>query len=155
MMKGTTDNKPAEAENDAYDMPTMRLGTPRARGGNMSMGYFYSGGDSCKDVACFVKEALGNHSKNPVKKKVANELGLYDMSGNVCEWCLDWYDSDYGCSNSDVIDPQGPSEGTEHVCRGGSWSSLARDCRAASRSYGWPTCRSNNLGFRLALVPVQ
>jgi formylglycine-generating enzyme required for sulfatase activity len=82
----------------------------------------------------------------------ANAFGLYDMHGNVWEWCSDWYDSDYySTSAASDPDPTGPSEGSSRVNRGGSWSSGAADCRAAFRYRSGPTSRWNGLGFRLAL----
>ena len=80
-----------------------------------------------------------------------NAFGLYDMHGNVWEWCRDWYES-YG---DDTTDPTGPATGLLRVRRGGSWYSSARDCRSASRYDFAPDDRNSFLGFRLALVPVQ
>ncbi|MBR4553537.1 MAG: formylglycine-generating enzyme family protein, partial [Bacteroidaceae bacterium] len=83
-------------------------------------------------------------------KKRANELGIYDMSGNVWEWCQDWYGETY-YEKSSTTDPQGPASGTYRVLRGGSWTSFARYCRVASRGRVSPGYRDCDLGFRLAL----
>ena len=90
-----------------------------------------------------------NNTTHPVKKKTANELGLYDMSGNVLEWCSDWYDSDY-YSNSPRNNPQGFSSGSYRVLRGGSFTQNAQDCRVALRSKLDPDSRGIYGGLRLA-----
>ena len=97
---------------------------------------------------------LGNSGKktHEVKEKKPNAWGLYDMHGNVCEWCLDWKD-DYAKSSAE--DPEGPESGTFRVLRGGSWSDYAENCRSARRWRHRSTYRSETLGFRLALVPSE
>ena len=89
---------------------------------------------------------------HPVGQKQPNAWGLYDMHGNVFEWCLDWK-GDYPTSS--VTDSTGPSTGSYRVFRGGSWISHAYYCRSARRDYYYPGSRAGNFGFRVALAPVQ
>jgi formylglycine-generating enzyme required for sulfatase activity len=97
-----------------------------------------------------------NYSRktHAVGGKKANAWGLYDMHGNVMEWCQDWYgDGAYKASSAD--DPQGPSKGTHRVLRGGCWYYPAAGCRSAHRYYAEPGDRLDFLGFRVALIPVD
>ena len=129
-----------------FRLPTEAEWEYAARGGNRSRGYKYSGSNSIGDVAWYDSNSSGK--THPVKTKQANELGLYDMSGNVYEWCQDWYDF---YSSGSLTNPTGPSPGSHRVGRGGSWSGLARFCRVSYRIYDSPDYSFNYLGLRLAL----
>jgi len=100
-------------------------------------------------------ERLGWHNKGggcrpyPVKRKRPNAWGLYDMHGNVCEWCGDWFAPYKETDN--VVDPTGPEMGFDRVTRGGSWGCLARSCRSALRNWSIPGLREKYLGFRIAI----
>ena len=88
------------------------------------------------------------------RRKRPNAWGLCDMSGNVWEYCQDWYDEDY-YANSPTDDPVGPSSSSGRVIRGGSWDSRAGRCRSAYRSACSPGHKTDNLGFRVVLVPAE
>lgn len=131
-----------------FRLPTEAQWEFAARGGDKSMGYRYSGSDNLDEVAWYSDNAGGR--THPVGSLQANELGLYDMSGNVNEWCADWYGTYDSVPQSN---PDGASSGTCHVNRGGSRSYSAKNCRVSNRSYNSPTTRFPDLGFRLVLAP--
>ena len=118
-----------------------------ARGGNKSRGYEYSGSNTVDNVAW--NDGNSNSQTHRVGTKEPNELGIYDMSGNVWEWCNDWYGENY-YSNSPQNNPQGPTSGSSRVLRGGSWTDSPDGVRCADRSGNSPALRSGNVGFRYA-----
>ena len=131
-----------------FRLPTEAEWEFAARGGIKSKGYKYSGSNTLDDVAWY----YGNSGKttHEVGTKSPNELGLYDMSGNVWEWCSDWFNSEY-YSSSPSNNPTGPSSGTDRVIRGGSWSYITRFCRSSSRGGSSPDGRIYYRGLRLCL----
>ena len=129
-----------------FRLPTEAEWEFAARGGNKNRGYQYSGSNVLSDVAWYYDNS-GNKTHN-VGTKAPNELGIYDMSGNVWEWCQDWYGDYHGYSQTN---PTGPSSGANRVYRGGSWGSGAWLCRVAFRDNYTPGSRGNGLGLRLAL----
>lgn len=128
-----------------YRLPTEAEWEFAARGGNSSRGYKYSGGNDPRSVAWYDGNSVQTHT---VGTKLPNELGIYDMSGNVWEWCSDFY-GDY--SSSAQRNPKGPFNGTERVFRGGCWYDLVNASRVSCRSGNTPSTRYNDIGFRLAM----
>ena len=131
-----------------FRLPTEAEWEYAARGGNQSKGYKYSGSNRISEVAWYDDNSVSK--THPVGRKTPNELGVYDMSGNVYEWCQDWYGS---YSSSSQTNPTGPSSGSRRVLRGGSWCSSARFCRVSYRSFDSPDHRSCGNGFRLVMEP--
>lgn len=135
-------------------LPTEAQWEYAARGGKKSKGYKYSGSDGIKAVAWYDGNsgALGRSRKNygthAVGGKQANELGLYDMTGNVWEWCSDWYSSTY-YSGSPTKNPENTTKATYCVIRGGSWLYYAEDCRSANRNGHAPSHYNYIIGFRV------
>ena len=129
-----------------FRLPTEAEWEFAARGGTKSHQYKYSGSNYINDVACFAENS--SLQTNDVKTKLANELGIYDMSGNVWEWCQDWYGSYISDSRTN---PTGPLTGTGRVFRGGSWGRSTRFCRVSYRSELKPGLRNESLGLRLVL----
>ena len=132
-----------------FALPTEAQWEYAARGGNQSKGYKYSGSNNIGDVAWY-KGNSGNKT-HQVGTKQPNELGIYDMTGNVWEWCNDWY-GDY--RSSAQTNPVGPSSGSSRVLRGGGWGSNARGCRVSYRFNFNPSSRYYYYGFRVVLVPI-
>jgi formylglycine-generating enzyme required for sulfatase activity len=153
-----------------YRLPAEAEWEYAARGGAKSKGYKYSGNNTAFDVAWYYENAgdkvlddnlwledsdaattlrnTNNNGTHAVGTKSPNELGLYDMSGNVWELCSDWY-GEYD-SNSPQNNPQGPESGTLRVCRGGAWCSPAEYARVSDRKTSMPVARYSSVGFRIA-----
>lgn len=139
----------------SFRLPTEAEWEFAARGGNNSCGYRYSGSDDLAEVADLADLAevvryiyhCGNKTFD-VASFAPNELGIYDMSGNVMEWCHDWFGS---YNRFAQTDPQGPLSGSDRVNRGGSWNSDVWLCRLSCRGHHSPGCGSYDLGLRLAL----
>jgi formylglycine-generating enzyme required for sulfatase activity len=129
-----------------FRLPTEAEWEYAARGGNKSRGYQYSGSNNLLDVA-WCGDNSGSKTR-AVGTKQPNELGIYDMSGNVDEWCQDWKGA---YSSSSQVNPTGANSGSYRVCRGGSWGCIARICRSSYRYCGTPVSRYTFLGLRLVL----
>ena len=130
-----------------FRLPTEAQWEYAARGGNKSKGYTYSGSNAIDDVAWYKSNSNSSSTTHPVKTKAPNELGIYDMSGNVWEWCSDWTGS---YSSVAQTDPTGPATGSYRVGRGGSWFNNAAGCRVACRFSYAPAGSRGDLGLRLA-----
>jgi formylglycine-generating enzyme required for sulfatase activity len=133
-----------------FSLPTEAQWEYASRGGNKSRGYRYSGSDNLDDVAWY-KGNSGMRARK-VADKAPNELGIHDMTGNVFEWCNDWYNSDY-YSLSPEESPRGFARGTYRVFRGGSFRNDPQFLRVTHRNYNDPNRRWADLGLRLALEP--
>ena len=129
-----------------FRLPTEAEWEYAARGGKKGRGYQYGGSNNISDVAWY-KDNSGNKT-HAVGTKQANELGIYDMSGNLYEWCHDWYGS---YSISSQVNPTGANGGSGRVIRGGGWSITARYCRSSYRCSSLPDYRGYDLGLRLVL----
>ena len=150
-----------------FTLPTETQWEYAARGGNKSRGYKWSGSNDLGAVGWYYENSgysrlddsswsadrlqKNNCKTHEVGGKSANELGLYDMSGNVREWCLDNYQNDSSNTKAEFT----RADGSFRVIRGGSWRYIARGCRLARRRLYAPADRSDDLGFRLALVPAE
>jgi formylglycine-generating enzyme required for sulfatase activity len=129
-----------------FRLPTEAEWEYAARGGNRSQGYKYSGSNYLNSVAWYYDNS--GKTTHDVGQKSPNELGIYDMSGNVWEWCSDRYGN---YSSSSQTNPTGPSYGSDRVVHGGSWNSITRGCRVSARGPAAPGVTEEDTGFRLAL----
>jgi len=142
---GSGDNITCDWNANGYRLPTEAEWEYAAKGGNKDKILFeYSGSNSMEAVAWYDKNSEG--STHPVGTKEPNSLGLYDMSGNVWEWCWDWYRS---YSSQDQKDPKGALSGSHRVMRGGSWRYEGRYLRSSYRGFVIPSRRYSYFGFRL------
>lgn len=129
-----------------FTLPTEAEWEYAARGGKKTANTKYSGSSSAADVAWYASNSGSQtHSVGQLRP---NELGIYDMSGNVWEWCLDWYGNYSGASQ---INPMGPDSGSDRVLRGGSWINGVGGCRITSRNYYDPDSHVSYYGFRIVL----
>ena len=130
----------------AFRLPTEAEWEYAARGGNKTQGCKYSGSNDIDLVAWFGDNS--GDTTHGVGTKAANELGLYDMSGNVWEWCQDWF----GAYSSEAqINPTGPETGDRRMFRGGSWLNSAMNCRVETRNHFVPSYRFIGLGLRIVM----
>ena len=129
-----------------FSLPTEAQWEFAARGGNNSRSFKYAGNNNADYVAWHWKNS--GHQSQDVAKKLPNELGIFDMSGNIAEWCADFFD---GYKSGAENNPQGPPRGSDHVIRGGSWSTDEKLCRVVARDHKLPSCKSHSIGFRLVI----
>lgn len=148
--------KLSEITGKKFRLPTEAEWEFAARGGTKSQGFKYSGSNTINDIAWYV--STSGNSTHPVATKMPNELGIYDMSGNVYEWVQDRYGS---YPSTGQVDPEGPTSGNFRVFRGGNWHTTAAKCRVSSRfseypssdadGYGTSARQYGALGMRLAM----
>jgi len=131
-----------------FSLPTEAEWEFAAHGGMNSKGYVYSGSNNLDEVAWY--NSNSSHTAHRCGMKMANELGIYDMSGNVREWCADWYGGFY-YKQSPEYSPPGPDRGRDRVLRGGAWGSNGDRMRFTYRNYELPYNSAYDIGFRVAI----
>lgn len=146
---GSGKNTKCNYSSNGYRLATEAEWEYAAKGGIKSKGYLYSGSDKISDVGWDEFNSKGTSHQVGMKKP--NELGLYDMSGNVWEWCNDWYDQGYYCSTSKE-NPKGAEQGTRRVIRGGAWTFYEYSCRITQREKSLPLNRFYVIGFRVVRI---
>jgi len=146
-------NAKSDGRGGKFQLPTEAQWEYACRAGTTTRHYFGDEETGLGEYAWYLANSGGK--THPVGEKKPNAWGLYDMHGNVLDWCGDWYDGGYYAS-SPTDDPTGPSRGSLRVHRGGSWGSPPPGyCRSARRDWGTPDSRRNDLGFRVARVPAE
>lgn len=130
-----------------WNLPTEAEWEYAARGGKESKGYKFSGTNDPQEAGWFKANSEGR--THAVGSKAANELGIFDMSGNTYEWCRDWYAEDYYYSSPEM-NPRGPAKGVERILRSGGWAKSPVFCRVSHRCTGIPSNRFSAGGFRVA-----
>lgn len=135
-----------------FSLPTEAQWEYAARGGSKSKGYKFAGGNKIEDIAWYFSNS--NDTVHAVATKLPNELQLYDMTGNVWEWCYDYYDGDY-YSSSSSINPQGPKTGNRRVYRGGGFRHNANNSRLSLRNHNEESFSYSDIGLRLVLLSKE